>query len=93
MGGHVLFTRVSFCFTISTKEKHQLALPQKDGLRDARGLAISQPIDLAAVGDIENSAPTAWWLYPGQSHNDIIQEVKTLNACIIDISPDNSSGT
>jgi len=47
---------------------------------------------ICAADDSENSTPTAWWLYTGQSYNDIIQKVQTLKARITDISPDNPSG-
>jgi hypothetical protein len=45
-----------------------------------------------AADDNENSTPTGWWLYTGQSYNDIVQKVQALSARITDISPDNSSG-
>jgi hypothetical protein len=54
-------------------------------------ITATTPLALAA-DDNENSTPTAWWLYTGQSYNDIIQKVQTLNARITDISPDNAAG-
>jgi len=45
----------------------------------------------AAEDDNENSAPTAWWIYSGQSFNDVNNTVKKLNARIIDIKADDSS--
>jgi hypothetical protein len=44
-----------------------------------------------AEDDNENSTPTAWWIYTGQSYNDVINTIKTQNARIIDIAVDNSS--
>lgn len=46
-----------------------------------------------AEDDNENSTPTAWWIYNGQSANDIKNTINSKNARIIDIKPDNSSGS
>jgi hypothetical protein len=43
------------------------------------------------VDDNENSTPTAWWIYTGQSFNDVNNKIKALNTRIIDIKVDNSS--
>ena len=45
-----------------------------------------------AADDNENATPTAWWLYTGQSYNDVVQKVQSLHARISDISVDNSAG-
>ncbi|HEY6349433.1 MAG TPA: serine hydrolase domain-containing protein [Candidatus Angelobacter sp.] len=42
--------------------------------------------------DNENSTPTAWWMYTGQTSNDISNTIRTKNARIVDIKTDNSSG-
>lgn len=44
-----------------------------------------------AEDDNENSTPTAWWIYTGQTVSDINNTIKTKNARIIDIKVDNSS--
>jgi hypothetical protein len=44
-----------------------------------------------AEDDNENSTPTAWWIFTGQTVNDINNTIKTKNARIIDIKDDNSS--
>lgn len=46
-----------------------------------------------AVDDNENSTPTAWWYYTGQSVNDIGNTLRKLNARITDIDVDDSSGS
>lgn len=46
-----------------------------------------------AEDDNESSTPTAWWIYAGQSPNDIKNTINSKNARIIDIKPDNSSGS
>jgi hypothetical protein len=46
-----------------------------------------------AVDDTENSMPTAWWTYSGQSYSDIGNTITTKNARISDIKPENSSGS
>lgn len=43
--------------------------------------------------DSENSTPTAWWIYSGQSYNEVINTVQSKNARIVNISPDNSSAS
>jgi hypothetical protein len=50
---------------------------------------------LQALGedDNENSTPTAWWTYTGQSYADITNTIKVKNARITDISVDNSAGS
>jgi len=53
-------------------------------------LLASVPL-VRAQDDNENSTPTAWWIYAGQSFNDIGNTIKAKNARIIDISVDNSS--
>jgi CubicO group peptidase (beta-lactamase class C family) len=45
----------------------------------------------AQVDDNENSTPTAWWIYTGQTFNDIGNTIKNLNARVIDIKVDPSS--
>jgi Beta-lactamase len=45
----------------------------------------------AQVDDNENSTPTAWWIYTGQTFNDIGNTIKNLNARVIDIKVDSSS--
>ena len=42
--------------------------------------------------DNANSAPTAWWIYSGQSVADINNTIKTKNARITDIAVDNQVG-
>jgi hypothetical protein len=46
-----------------------------------------------AADDNENSTPTAWWIYTGQSFNDINNTIKSKNARITDIAVDNSAGS
>jgi len=46
-----------------------------------------------ATEDNENSTPTAWWIYTGQSFNDIGNTLKAKNARIEDIALDNSAAT
>jgi hypothetical protein len=41
-----------------------------------------------ATDDNENSTPTAWWIYHGQSYSSIQNTIKTKNARIVDISAD-----
>jgi len=43
--------------------------------------------------DNENSTPTAWWIYSGQSYADINNTIKAKNARITDIAVDNSAGS
>jgi Beta-lactamase len=43
--------------------------------------------------DNENSTPTAWWIYTGQSFADINNTIKAKNARITDIAVDNSAGS
>lgn len=52
------------------------------GARPARG-----------ADDNENSTPTAWWIYTGQSFNDISNTIKNKNARITDIAVDNAAGS
>ena len=47
----------------------------------------------AQVEDNENSTPTAWWFYTGQSLNDISSTLTAKNARITDIDVDSSSGS
>jgi CubicO group peptidase (beta-lactamase class C family) len=42
-----------------------------------------------AQDDNENSTPTAWWVYSGQSMSEISNTITTKNARVIDISVDN----
>jgi Beta-lactamase len=42
------------------------------------------------VDDNENSTPTAWWIYTGQTFNDVSNTIKNLNARVVDIKVDNS---
>lgn len=44
-----------------------------------------------AADDNENTTPTAWWIYTGQSFNDVNSTIQSKNARVIDIRPDNSS--
>jgi Beta-lactamase len=44
-----------------------------------------------AEDDNENSTPTAWWIYTGQSVNDINNTLHNYNARIIDIAATNTS--
>ena len=46
-----------------------------------------------AKDDNENSTPTAWWFYTGQSVADIGNTLTAKNARIVDIAPDNSAGS
>jgi hypothetical protein len=46
-----------------------------------------------AADDNENSTPTAWWIYSGQNPTDIKNTINSKNARIIDIKPDNFSGS
>jgi Beta-lactamase len=46
-----------------------------------------------AKDDNENSTPTAWWFYTGQSAADISNTLIAKNARIVDIAPDNSAGS
>ncbi len=47
-----------------------------------------------AADDNENSTPTGWWIYTGQSYTDVVNTINSKKARIIDIKLDNpSSGT
>jgi hypothetical protein len=46
---------------------------------------------LAQGDDNENSTPTAWWIYSGQTAADVSKTLSTRNARIIDLKVDNSS--
>jgi hypothetical protein len=48
---------------------------------------------LSGQDDNENSTPTAWWIYTGQSVNDINNTINNQNARIINIKADTSSNT
>ncbi len=56
-------------------------------------LCIANPASAWAQDDNENSAPTAWWVYTGQSYNDVVNTAQRLNARIINIKADPSSNT
>jgi hypothetical protein len=45
-----------------------------------------------AADDNANSTPTAWWIYTGQSFDDIANTIKAKNARIVDITKDPGSG-
>ena len=45
------------------------------------------------VDDNENSTPTAWWIYTGQSLSAITNTITSKNARITDIAVDNSAGS
>jgi hypothetical protein len=42
---------------------------------------------------MKNSTPTAWWIYTGQSFNDVNSTIKRLNARVINLKTDTSSNT
>jgi Beta-lactamase len=44
-----------------------------------------------AEDDNENSTPTAWWIWTGQTLNDVNNTIKARNARVIDVKVDNSS--
>jgi|SRR5271166_1748266 len=44
-----------------------------------------------AIDDNENSKPTAWWIYTGQTVQDITNTINKLNARVIDIAVDSPS--
>lgn len=44
-----------------------------------------------ASDDFDNSTPTGWWIYTGQSATDVAKTITTDNARIIDIEVDNFS--
>ncbi|HEY6306594.1 MAG TPA: serine hydrolase domain-containing protein [Candidatus Angelobacter sp.] len=46
-----------------------------------------------AEDDNENSTPTAWWIYGGQTANDINNTIRSKNARIIDIKPENPAAS
>ena len=46
-----------------------------------------------AKDDNENSTPTGWWFYTGQSVADIGNTLTAKNARIVDIAPDNSAAS
>jgi hypothetical protein len=54
-------------------------------------LALAGSFPAQAEDDNENSSPTAWWIYSGQSLNDISNTVKTKNARVIDIAVNGSN--
>jgi len=43
--------------------------------------------------DNENTTPTAWWIYTGQSVTDINNTINSLQARIINMKADTSSNT
>jgi hypothetical protein len=43
--------------------------------------------------DNENSTPTAWWVYTGQSFSEVGNTITSKHARIVDIAPDNSNGS
>jgi hypothetical protein len=54
--------------------------------------ASTTPIPPPSSGDDnENTTPTAWWIYSGQSPTDISNTITSLNARIIDINVDSFS--
>ena len=46
-----------------------------------------------AQDDNENSTPTAWWYYTGQSFTDIGNTLTAKNARIVDIALDNTAAS
>jgi hypothetical protein len=55
-------------------------------------LFISGGVSLApALDDNENSTPTAWWIYTGQSFSDVQNTIKNLNTRIVDIDVNSSN--
>jgi len=49
------------------------------------------PAPPSSGDDNENTTPTAWWVYTGQSPTDIANTISSLNARIIDINVDSFS--
>lgn len=56
-------------------------------------LALASISPALGLDDNENSTPTAWWIYTGQSVNDVNNILKKNNARIINIKEDPSSQT
>jgi Beta-lactamase len=56
-------------------------------------LILSTVSSARAEDDNENSTPTAWWYYTGQSFSDIGSTLTAKNARIVDIAVDNSAAT
>src|SRR5215471_15597993 len=54
-------------------------------------LSLAGVLPAQAEDDNENISPTAWWIYSGQSLNDISNTVKTKNARVIDIAVNGSN--
>ncbi len=46
-----------------------------------------------AQADYDNTNPTGWWIYVGQTTDEILKTVSTENARAIDIAVDNTAGT
>jgi hypothetical protein len=59
----------------------------------AAALVLSSAPLLQSQDDIENSTPTAWWIYTGQSVTDINNTINSLQARIINIKADTFSNT
>ncbi|MGA8153468.1 MAG: choice-of-anchor D domain-containing protein [Terriglobales bacterium] len=60
--------------------------------KEANPRVLTAPVAPPASGDDnENTTPTAWWIYTGQSATDITNTVNSLNARIIDINVDSFS--
>jgi CubicO group peptidase (beta-lactamase class C family) len=57
----------------------------------AASVVLAYPQEARAQDDNENSTPTAWWNYHGQSMDAIKSTIKSENARITDIVPDDSS--
>jgi hypothetical protein len=56
-------------------------------------LVLSTASSARAADDNENSTPTAWWYYTGQSFSEIGSTLTAKNARIVDIALDNSAAT
>jgi hypothetical protein len=54
-------------------------------------LVLAIPPIMGATDDIENSTPTAWWIYTGQTLSAISNTITTKNARIINIAVDTDS--
>jgi hypothetical protein len=56
-------------------------------------LILASALSARAGDDNENSTPTAWWIYTGQSFSDVRNTITTRNARIVDIAVDNSTAS
>src|SRR5580698_624434 len=56
-------------------------------------LVVAGVLPLWSQDDNENTTPTAWWIYTGQSVDDIENTISNLNARVTDIEADTSSNT